>query len=562
MAATMRLNTEKHGIELLFPDEERPSIAVRESLKKSGFRWHHTGKYWFARQTEERLSLARQLADLSEPVKNGSVSEPIQKTEHQKGKEEKALEKSSMTRGAKKASKEENTFAAVYDSIGDDPIWDHVGVDITAMPRGVYCKEDNVYFRHTWGNDECIKVTDLTNAGKTGKSCMTWSLYAPDDHSMLSNILADQGIERSSQLVQALRDGKSIDGVKFYSNESKGIDVFSPFVEVKPLKTMPDEWNKRNFTNALLSGQIYMGQLDYHYTDDYAMDAAYGFGTGRGVNIPYLAQDVVEDWSSSAHLHMDKDSISKDTCFVSYSEHSNKGYTLQFDLNCDIREGKRRADERAAGIENYNAMMKASCIQISPESIDEKKVYTVSTLDTGTNTGIYGTKEEQMQGSLLKEYVSEDWDCLQILSAKEFEIVPDKLYEISCFSHPRSYAEQDERVISFGNSQQVVTGKALSEMTAEGISLPYIREAGGEVATIELARENLNKFIRGFRQFMITDLSNGEYQTSLDNLNREASRAGHVDQTRSKINDLISAAQNKAAQQNQGEKTMTPELER
>ena len=533
MAVSMHINKEHDGIELRFPDSERPSAAVRTALKEQGFRWHHTGKYWFARKTDERLNFARKLIG-EQKREVPAQKEPVKKAEK-----------------PSKGRKAENTFAAVYDSIGGREIRDSSEISLHDIPSsGVYCKDTNAFFRHTWGLDDVITVVDLTNAGKNGLSCPTWKLYPLEQKGITSNFLVnEEKLKTCSELLAALRSGKTLESVKMYAREDKGVETFSPFVEAKPLTKMPERWNKRNFTNAVLSGQIYMGHVDYHYTDDYAMDAAYDFGKGAGINIPVFALEVVEGWTSTNYVRMESVGEDQKTCTIGFSEHSNSGKTFYFDLSCDIREGKRRADEKAAGIRSYNDMMKASCVKLPPESIDENKIYSVTSLDMNGNTGIYGTKTNLMQGSALKEHCSEDWSCLEVLSANDQEIIPDKLYDVASFYHPREYADPDDRIIDCGNRLQLVTGKALLELTAEGICLPHIQEATGEHRTIESDRENLKQFIRGDKHFMFTGLQESGYQVALDKLNREAARAGHREQGRSGLNDLIAAAQKKAGTQ-------------
>lgn len=544
MPVTMRLNKEHDGIELVFPDSERPNESTRNALKEKGFRWHNKGKYWFARQNPARLQFAQGLAGISE--KTADTAAP----KHSERRSD-ALSKSHEKA---KAGKQENTFASSYDSIGNCQILGASNMEFHNLPAsGVYCKENNAFFRHTWGFGDVITVTDLSNAGKTGKNCTTWRLYPEEYNGNVTNALTgEENIRTCGQLIQALREGRALESLQVNASVDKGIDTFSPFIETKPLTKMPEEWNKRNLASALLSGQIYMGQVDYHYTDDYAMDAANHFGEGIGINIPDFVRDTVENWSSTNSVRMGTKDIEKGTCTINFSEHSNSGKTLYFDLHCDIREGKHRADERAAGIEAYNKMMKASCIQISPESIDKDKIYNITSLDMNANTGIFGTESRLMQGSALREAVGEDWRYMDILSAAEQVIVPDQLYEISSFYHTRRFAEPDDRIIDFGNSQQLVTGKALLELTAEGVNLPYIAEAYGENRTIDMARENLSQFIRGERSFMFTGLKNGGYEEALDKLNREAARAGHGQRTRSSVNDLIASAQKKMGQQHSG----------
>lgn len=540
MAVTMRINKEHDGIELLFPDSERPNLAARTALKEQGFRWHNQGKYWFARRTSERLSFAEKLT--------GTVQKdtPVQSNSEKESEGSRKVQKKAT---AEKAS--ENTFASVYDCIGSTEIRDSSDIDLSNIPSsGVYCKDANALFRHSWGYNDCITVLDLTNAGKNGKSCMSWGLYPLDSNGIICNYLyKEEKLHTCKDLIQALRDGKSLESIRVVPREEKGIEVFSPFVEAKPLSKMPEEWNKRNFTAAVLSGQIYMGKVDYHYTDDYALDAAYNYGSGNAVDMTNFARDIVEGWSTGSYLRTSSKDTEKNTCCIGFSEYSNSSKSLFFDLNCDIREGKRRADERAAGIEAYNKMLKASCIQVPAESISENKIYSVTALDMSANTGIYGSKTELMQGNALSASVSGDGRFLEILSVNELEVVPDRLYEVSSFYHPRTSAEPDDRIIDCGNRLQLVTGKALLELTAEGVGLPYIKEATGEYCTIESALDNLKQFVRGEKQFMFTGLNNSGYQTSLDKLNREAARVGHGQSSRSSVNDLIAAAQKQASVQ-------------
>lgn len=57
---TMTINEQLNGIELLF--EAMPAEAIRTSMKAAGFRWHRQKKIWYARQTAERLELAKKLS--------------------------------------------------------------------------------------------------------------------------------------------------------------------------------------------------------------------------------------------------------------------------------------------------------------------------------------------------------------------------------------------------------------------------------------------------------------------------------------------------------------------
>lgn len=56
---TFTLNHEKNGIEIIF--ESKPSITIRGALKEHGFRWHRKNKFWYAKQTAERIEFAQSI---------------------------------------------------------------------------------------------------------------------------------------------------------------------------------------------------------------------------------------------------------------------------------------------------------------------------------------------------------------------------------------------------------------------------------------------------------------------------------------------------------------------
>lgn len=62
----MALNPEKNGIELSF--NSKPVEEIRTKMKDLGFRWHRQKKIWYARQTESRLALARELSGENSPA--------------------------------------------------------------------------------------------------------------------------------------------------------------------------------------------------------------------------------------------------------------------------------------------------------------------------------------------------------------------------------------------------------------------------------------------------------------------------------------------------------------
>lgn len=56
---TYAINKEFNGIEITFQD--KPSETIRTQLKENGFRWHRLKMVWYAKNTAERLGLAKNL---------------------------------------------------------------------------------------------------------------------------------------------------------------------------------------------------------------------------------------------------------------------------------------------------------------------------------------------------------------------------------------------------------------------------------------------------------------------------------------------------------------------
>ena len=73
---TLTLNKELNGIEIRF--DCKPISSTLESLKKSGFRWHRQKKFWYAKQTPERIELAQSITDGKE-IKTGTTKEKAEK---------------------------------------------------------------------------------------------------------------------------------------------------------------------------------------------------------------------------------------------------------------------------------------------------------------------------------------------------------------------------------------------------------------------------------------------------------------------------------------------------
>jgi hypothetical protein len=74
MCATYSINTELNGIEISF--DKKPTVDVLDSLKANGYRWHRVKKLWYARQTETRLELAKQITEGKETEQTATEEKP------------------------------------------------------------------------------------------------------------------------------------------------------------------------------------------------------------------------------------------------------------------------------------------------------------------------------------------------------------------------------------------------------------------------------------------------------------------------------------------------------
>ena len=61
--AIWRLNEEKNGVEIVF--DKKPANEVLDKVKAMGFGWHGRDKYWYAKQTPERIEFAKKIAEIT-----------------------------------------------------------------------------------------------------------------------------------------------------------------------------------------------------------------------------------------------------------------------------------------------------------------------------------------------------------------------------------------------------------------------------------------------------------------------------------------------------------------
>lgn len=73
----LTLNQELNGIEIKF--DCKPVSEVLNTLKSNGFRWHGKKKVWYAKQTPERLEIAKAITGGAE-IKKEDQKKKSEKT--------------------------------------------------------------------------------------------------------------------------------------------------------------------------------------------------------------------------------------------------------------------------------------------------------------------------------------------------------------------------------------------------------------------------------------------------------------------------------------------------
>ena len=88
MGATWCINTEFNSVQITF--DYVPGKSLRDEMKKLKFRWHNRDKYWYAKQTKERIALAEEICKPKIKLAVPETCETKPKTEEPKPKTAKA----------------------------------------------------------------------------------------------------------------------------------------------------------------------------------------------------------------------------------------------------------------------------------------------------------------------------------------------------------------------------------------------------------------------------------------------------------------------------------------
>lgn len=194
-----------------------------------------------------------------------------------------------------------------------------------------------------------LVVTDLTNAAKVGKTCTEWTIgqdctgfNSCDNYKDIWGLLRSVcGSDDLAEAIATLRRGDYAETVEdekitVYTREKKGVDTFSPFAVVKPVKA-PSKWTMSHVWKAIYSGQIVSAHRDYRYTDDYAYDNANNFGEcDMSVDaLAGLAENIIESGYSGWWVSCNK-TDENGNYIIDLGLHSFEAWTLVFNPSANI----------------------------------------------------------------------------------------------------------------------------------------------------------------------------------------------------------------------------------
>lgn len=187
--------------------------------------------------------------------------------------------------------------------------------DLHGSKNEVYFKDLNIKVKFY---DSSIYITDLENAGKRGKMvnifCIsTWARWGAGCtlYNFLNEITDREGIKTLFEGLKAefqagayedqgngyykgfeedYQDHKGENhNISFSLSASKGVHVFSPFAQVKPLKKLPPKFTKVH-VDKLLKNRQYDSVIEYYHFDGMVDMCTYN--DYEVSNVDSLIQDV------------------------------------------------------------------------------------------------------------------------------------------------------------------------------------------------------------------------------------------------------------------------------
>ena len=358
-----------------------------------------------------------------------------------------------------------------------------------------------------------IAITDLTNAMLPGKTCKRIVLQPEDEYS--PNVM-HAGLDTFRAVYDTffVREEKPDMECRIWKSDLKASRVFSPFRKIRPIKT-PEKWTLPHVWKAILSGQIYMGQCDGRYTDDYAYDAAVDFKSGMELHLPSFARRLIEE-PSGWHVYPDK--TRGNVTYLSVNCYSFNLNTLHYDAACNWADNIRRKNQRERERLEYNAGMESRKIsaQEVEELIGDHRLIDVEYLKENDNTDRYEVESRLM---LRKNLFHRGELTYPVISAAPHPIDDAALFEINCAAG----LETDARVILTADGS-VVSGKALKELLSQNATFDLIFDVCVSRQTWGQLNEELIRWRDGQIMRLLSPIPQERFVKSLARLEKEKER--------------------------------------
>ncbi len=316
------------AVELLLTFGKAENVAELKKCYKRAALAVHSDRGGDASHTMSDINLAWELVDKNRNAAEGLLGNHIE-TEHEKAMRLDPLRTCPMPSFRSVRTQCEDLFGVMHSK---EHVWWNV------QHNTVHLEDLDLEYSHYYGGSE-LSITETKNAFKQREMCSRyivsvkyiyrdkfWSLWnAFCRDTIKSDVIEDVHVWLTSNITESMTF--MLEGVELVIEyeEVKGSAVFSPFHlgRVKPLKEEPKKWTIVHLRRALANGQFRAFKSDYHYTDDYALDAASNFGEGY---IPNPLRYFKEYFNTSL------DRISFWNGKVSFGPHSNSSYSFVFVL--------------------------------------------------------------------------------------------------------------------------------------------------------------------------------------------------------------------------------------
>lgn len=477
MNASLVINQELNGLELYFPDKPAESILSKLGSNKR-WRYHRQKKCWYARQNDENQAFANHLlSEVADAVSAIEAKPP---------------------------------YIPPYDHVDGTPIYQSSNLSCWEHDKG-YFQDIKAYMEI---RPQSISIYDLRQALVPGGECERLILEQCDQYA--PGCLHD-GLNSFGEVYEKYFVRREMSGSKVYTSKLMGWRVFTPFKEIKPIRT-PDKWTLPHVWKAILAGQIYQGRVDGRYTDDYAYDAAVNFREGLALHLPSFARMLIEDpfgW----YVYPDKDKSDGKSVKLSVNCHGYNLNTLWFDESCDWAETARRNEKRVCDQTEHNAALENQLLSydMCDAATRSDAVYDVRYIEMNDNTGCYETRDALM---FQKNILSSHMLLHDVIGIEQHEVLPNDLYIIECAD---DLIKEDTRIIQTSDNP-VVSGMALQELLGDTVKAGHIERVSPYRLSWALLHENLADWRDGHIQDLFHPVPKALFIESIARLDKEEVR--------------------------------------